>query len=60
MKKKFIKTTDVETANKLMAYGFTLVSQIGNVYTFINEAPKTFIFESIDAKKIVYDNILSL
>jgi hypothetical protein len=60
MEKKFIKTTDVETANKLIAYGFTLVSQIGNVYTFINEAPKTFTFESIDAKKIVYDNILSL
>lgn len=60
MEKKFIKTTDAETANKLIAYGFTLVSQIGNVYTFINEVPKTFTFESIDAKKIVYDNILSL
>ena len=60
MKKKFIKTTDIETANKLMAYGFTLVSQMGSVYTFINEAPKNFNFESVDAKKIVYDNILSL
>ena len=60
MDKKFIKTTDAETANKLIACGFTLVSHIGNIYTFINEIPKNFTFESVDVKKIVYDNILSL
>ena len=60
MDQKFIKTTDAETANKLIAFGFTLVSHIGNIYTFINETPKNFTFESVDSKKLVYDNILSL
>ena len=60
MKDKFIKTTDVETANKLVAFGFTLVSQIGDVYTFLNEIPQNITFESVDATKIVYDNKLSL
>ena len=58
--KKFIKTTDNETANKLIAYGFQLVSHVGNIYTFINQAPEHFNFDAIDKKMIVYDNILSL
>lgn len=58
--KKFIKTTDSETANKLLAYGFHLISRVGNIYTFINDAPKNFSFDEIDKKMIVYDNILSL
>ena len=58
--KKFIKTTDTETANKLIAFGFKLVSQIGNVYTFLNEAPQKLNFGSVDKTKIVYDNKLSL
>lgn len=60
MKNQFIKTTDKQTAEKLIFFGFKLISQIGNIYTFINEPPKNFNFESIDNKKIVYDNILSL
>lgn len=60
MKNNFIKTTDKPTAEKLIACGFKLISQVGNVYTFINEPPKNFNFESIDTKKIVYDNKLSL
>lgn len=60
MDKKFIKTTDVETANKLTAYGFTLVTHIGDVYTFLNETPTNFTFEVIDKKNIVYDDKLSL
>lgn len=60
MEKKFIKTTDTETANKLIAYGFKLVLQDGNVYTFINDVPKNFNFGSIDTKKIVYNNIIGL
>jgi hypothetical protein len=58
--KKFIKTTDTETANKLTAYGFKLVSHIGNIYTFLNDAPKNFTFEAMDKKMIVYDDKLSL
>lgn len=60
MNKKFIKTTDVETANKLIALEFKLVSQIGSVYTFLNEVPRNVFFESMDKSKIVYDNKLSL
>ena len=59
-KKTFIKTTDADTANKLEALGFKLISHIGSVYTFLNDAPKTMKFEDVDTNKIVYDNKLSL
>lgn len=60
MDKKFIKTTDVDTANKLLTLGFKLVSHTGNVHTFLNEVPQNMTFESVDKTKIVYDNKLSL
>lgn len=60
MKKTFIKTTDAETANKLIALNFQLVSHIGSVYTFLNESPQNMIFEYVDQTKIAYDNKLSL
>lgn len=60
MAKKFIKTTDEKTANKLLSEGFKLISQIGNVYTFLNDVPEHFNFNTVDEKKIVYDNKLSL
>ena len=56
----FIKTTDTETANKLISCGFQLVSHIGNIYTFLNQPPKNFNFDNVDKKKVVYDNKLSL
>jgi hypothetical protein len=58
--KKFIKTTDEKTANQLIAAGFKLVSQVGQIYTFLNQPPKNFNFDVVDKKQIVYDNILSL
>ena len=58
--KKFIKTTDADTANKLIALNFKLVSHIGSVYTFLNEVPQNMTFESVDKTKIAYDNKLSL
>jgi hypothetical protein len=60
MDKKFIKTTDTETANKLIALNFKLISHIGSVYTFLNEVPQNLTFESVDKTKIVYDSKLSL
>ena len=60
MNRTFIKTTDVETADKLIALGFKLVSHSGNVYTFLNETPQNMTFESVDQTKIAYDNKLSL
>ena len=59
-KQNFIKTTDKETADKLISAGFQLVSQSGNTYTFLNELPKNFTFEDVDKKKMVYTNILSM
>ena len=56
----FIKTTDTDTANKLISCGFQLISHIGNVYTFLNQSPKNFNFDNVDKKKVVYDNKLSL
>ena len=56
---KFIKTTDSETADKLLSLNFKLVSHIGSVYTFLNDVSKLN-FDSIDKKKIVYDNKLSI
>lgn len=58
--KKFIKTTDRKTADQLIASGFRLVSQIGSIYTFLNEVPKNFNFDEVDRKQIVYDNKLSI
>lgn len=60
MDKKFIKTTDTETANKLLVLGFRLITHIGDVYTFLNEQPQNMTFESVDQTKMAYDNKLSL
>ena len=56
---KFIIVQDVDTANKLLSAGFQLVTQINNVYTFMNAVPKHFKFENIDIKKLAYTNMLA-
>lgn len=58
--KKFIKTTDDETANKLLALGFELVTHVGNMYTFLNIKPSQLNFDSVDKTKVAYDNKLTL
>ena len=58
--KKFIKTTDEKTAHQLITAGFKLVSQVGGIYTFLNNTPHGFNFAELDRKSVVYDNILSL
>lgn len=57
--KKFIKTTDKTTADKLLVCGLRLVSHIGSIYTFLNETSKLN-FDAIDKTMIVYDDKLSL
>ena len=59
-KQNFIKTTDKETADKLISEGFQLVSQDGSIYTFLNQIPTNFSFDGIDIKKMTYTNMLSL
>lgn len=58
-KQNFIKTTDKETADKLISAGFQLVSQNGT-YTFLNQLPKNFNFNEVDTTKVAYSNILSM
>jgi hypothetical protein len=58
--KKFIITTDRFTAEKLINAQFTLVNKSATSWTFINEIPKTLIFDEIDKNKYCYSNILSL
>ena len=59
-KQNFIKTTDKETADKLISAGFQLVSQSNGVYTFLNQLPTNFSFDEVDKNKMAYTNMLSL
>lgn len=56
MKYNFIKTSDKETKKKLLKEGFKLVSQDGNVATFVNNHSLTF--ENTN-NKIQYSNMLT-
>ena len=56
MKYNFIKTSDKETKEKLLKEGFKLVSQDGNVVTFLNNHSLTF--ENTN-NKIQYSNMLT-
>lgn len=56
MKYNFIKTSDQETREKLLAEGFKLVSQDGGVATFLND--RTLTFENTN-NKIKYSNMLT-
>lgn len=56
---KFIVVQDQKTASMLINAGFQVVSHINNTYTFVNVAPKHFIFEQIDVKKLAYTNVLT-
>lgn len=56
MKYNFIKTSDKETKEKLLKEGFKLVSQDGNVATFVNDHSLTF--ENTN-NKIQYSNMLT-
>lgn len=60
MNKKFIIVQDEATALKLIASGFRLVSQLNNIYTFMNQVPQNFTFDEIDKSKLAYTSILSL
>lgn len=58
--KKFIITQDKQTAEILLTANFQLVSNIGTIYTFLNEVPKNFSFANFDKSKIVYTSTLAI
>ena len=60
MKQNFIKTTDKFTAEKMISEGFKLMSQVGQVYTFLNDIPDNFHFDGADKKHIAYSNVLNI
>ena len=56
-KGNFIKTSDAETKKTLLALGFELISEDGNVSTFLNNS--TLTFNDKDKLKITYSNMLT-
>ena len=58
--KKFIMVQSESVANKLIAHGFRLLSNINGTYTFINQAPEKFSFNEFDVKKLHFTNNLHL
>ena len=58
--KKFIITQDESVSNVLLAHGFRLLSNVSGTYTFINEAPERFSFDSIDTTKLHFTNKLNI
>ena len=59
-KLNFIMTVDENTAKKLIAAGFKILSHNGEAYTFLNQHPKNFNFEQFDKTKFAYTNMLSI
>lgn len=59
--KNFITTTDVDTKNQLVKLGFQLINESSNSWTFLNCTDKNkLLFNSVDNKKIIYTNLLSI
>ena len=52
MKYNFLKTSDIETKNRLLEAEFKLVSQEGNVFTFINDHSLTFEDKNNNVRRI--------
>ena len=57
MGKKFIKVSDVETANLLTKLGFQLIDKTSGIYTFLNKTTTKF-SNDIDKSKVQYSNVL--
>lgn len=55
-KMNFVRTTSHETAQKLINEGFTLVSNNGNEYVFLNNG--SYNFEN-EESKVMFTNILT-
>ena len=57
MGKKFIKVSDVETANLLTKLGFQLIDKTSGIYRFLNNTTTKF-SNDIDKSKVQYSNVL--
>ena len=59
MKQNFIKTSDSETASKMINLGFQKIDEQGGIYTFLNTGKLQF-SDDIDKSKIQYSNALCI
>jgi hypothetical protein len=59
-KQNFIMTMDKQTADKLIAAGFTMLRNNGGTYVFLNTPSNNFTFSSIDKTKFCFTNILGM
>ena len=59
MKELFVKTTDESVAKYLIENGFPLADKSGNVWTFINNAPR-MIFDAATEEKIIKTNMYTV
>ena len=57
-KTNFVVTTDKETADKLIAEGFRLISEVSGKFTFEAKSG-SMNFNNIDVKKVAYTNMLT-
>ena len=56
--KKFIVTQDKSVSDKLVAYGFLLLSNNCGTYTFMNDPQKYFNFDNFETTKIHFTDKL--
>jgi hypothetical protein len=54
--KKFIMVFDKGLADKLLSFGYKLVSKNNNHYVFLNQNCSHFLFNQVDNTKFVYTN----
>lgn len=59
MKQNFIKTSDSETASKMINLGIQKIDEQNGIYTFLNTDKLTF-SDDIDKSKIQYSNMLDI
>lgn len=58
MKELFVKTSDINTRDGLIASGFVLVDYTDGIYTFVNS--QTINCEKDLKEKVTYSNILTI
>lgn len=59
MEQNFIKTSDPETASKMINLGFQKIDEQNGIYTFLNTDQLMF-SDDIDKSKIQYSNMLNI
>lgn len=59
MEQNFIKTSDPETASKMINLGFQKIDEQNGIYTFLN-TDKFMFSDDIDKSKIQYSNMLNI